>query len=188
MKTSTAPMKFCGSCGKVLMAFSAFPEELRRTLRWFLSNSANVARRKDSHNRYDNHSGLWANSRNNKSHFFALPNGLLRKGFLREGKFCREVKIGVSQTKVPYDPQPVPGDVLLVRFYSTLAAEPQYSRRVTWLEKCLAHLISENSLRVALVEHKGIWKGVCPPHGISKTHKGCYVRTAGTVIDKMVAD
>ena len=33
MKTLAAPMKFCASCEKVLMASLAFQEDLRRTLR-----------------------------------------------------------------------------------------------------------------------------------------------------------
>ncbi|XP_070212605.1 uncharacterized protein [Littorina saxatilis] len=155
-----------------------------------ISNSDNVERRKrEDRNRYEDDCGAWSTCSNKKNYFFELPNGQLRKGFLHQGQLCREVQVEGRRTKVPYDPQPEPGDVIvLTRYYSTLAADPKYSRRVTWVEQGPAHLVTDESLKVAVIEYKGTWKGIIQAHGNRKNNKGTYIRTSGTVMEEIAAN
>ena len=53
----------------------------------------------------------------------------------RNGEICHETKSGGHKVFEPFDPQPDSNDVLeLHRNYNSLAVDPTYKRRITWIE------------------------------------------------------
>jgi len=96
-------------------------------------------------------------------------------------KYCREVKVDGKRTYVPYDPQPSPESIIVVdRYYATLAANPKYRRRVSWL------VSNDDGGRLAVYEYFG-QHVVGEAHGNAKqrTDGDPFVRTPAATRDKI---
>ena len=88
-----------------------------------------------------------------------------------QGLYCLVKRENGKVMKIPLEPQPFEGNILVLRRYnSTLKVNGSYKRQITWVEK-LPHSISEdtNILYYALVEYSGVYPGLSS-HGHSHSN------------------
>lgn len=112
-----------------------------------------------------------------KSTYLILPSGDLKNIVKREGIYCFVKKVKGKYEYPPLNPQPLESEILeLHRYYTSLKANKNYKKRVSWLGL-------GGRLDIAVVEYIGQYPGVAP-HGNSK-YKMEYVRTPDYVMDEM---
>ncbi len=69
-------------------------------------------------------------------------------------------------------------DVLILkRYYTTLKREPEYRKRVTWVEKFPAQK-QANMKTLAIVEYTGTFQSITAPHGNAKNTNTEYIRSS----------
>ena len=71
--------------------------------------------------------------------------------------------------KVPLDPQPDEGSIVVIKhYYNTLKASEKFKQRITWLEKLPTSMkMNDNDLNMALVEYIGEFPKQILHHGNS---------------------
>ncbi|KAK3095171.1 hypothetical protein FSP39_011012 [Pinctada imbricata] len=142
---------------------------------FLVDNSKNISRRETGEKSvFWDDCGAW-NGKNGSSPitYFIKIQGKIISIVKREGVLCFEKQINKKRTFTPLDPQPV--DVIILhRSYSTLKRDPNYRRRVSWLE----------GKDRALVEYIGKFPGR-ENHGNRKNGSRDYIRTPAEVLQKI---
>ena len=97
---------------------------------------------------------------------------------LKNGQYCTKR----LREWVPLEPQPLEEEIMVMRrFYTCLKREPQYKKRVTWIEKIAAGM-EVTCTEKAVVEYLGQFPTTVSMHGNSKKGSSSeYVRTSESV-------
>ncbi|KAI8503807.1 hypothetical protein Bbelb_187780 [Branchiostoma belcheri] len=87
------------------------------------------------------------------------PGRRLKKIVLRQGQYCLERQGNKRAVFYPLEPQPQEGNVVVVRrYYSRLARDERYEKRVSWLENPTVA-----TRQVACIGIQEILSRRCPP-------------------------
>jgi hypothetical protein len=120
-----------------------------------VDNVDNVTRRLNGlHSNFPDDCGVWQSSKASTTSvpYLVVGQHLGRRLYFRNGKYCRERRRATVRFYEPLDPQPMDSDVVrLISYYSTLAADPTYKRRITW--------IAGAEVQIAVVEYEGKFPG-----------------------------
>ncbi|XP_078674699.1 uncharacterized protein LOC144912839 [Branchiostoma floridae x Branchiostoma belcheri] len=149
------------------------PRGVKENVYFLVDNSANASRRlSGKSSEYWDDCGAWSSkSRSVLTHFLSQPGRRLKKIVLRQGQYCLERQEKKRTVFYPLEPQPQEGNVVIVRrYYSRLARDERYEKRVSWLENP-----TDGTRQVACMEYRGSYPGDAP-HGNSKPDGAAYVR------------
>lgn len=127
--------------------------------------------------------GAWSDSSSTKKHHYISQNDSFIYLEVKNGLFARYSK----GEKCPMSPQPNMDDILILkRYYTTLKREPQYKKRITWVEK-FPRKTEQNALKcLAVVEYIGPFPKVPAPHGNAKRTNTEYIRSSEAAKCKLV--
>jgi hypothetical protein len=147
-----------------------------------VDNVDNVTRRLNGlHSNFPDDCGVWQSSKASTTSvpYLVVGQQLGRRLYFRNGKYCRERRRATVRFYEPLDPQPMDSDVVrLISYYSTLAADPTYKRRITW--------IADAKVQIAVVEYEGKFPGRIA-HGNSSNSDEHYTRTRPTTMQSMAS-
>lgn len=174
----------------ILMAQSTFetvcpriPVGAKTNVYCVVDNQANTVRMKEGRRRaFEDDCGAYNSSSQRRvaALYRQVPPGRFMKVYMQNGVYHRECQVDGRTIRVPYAEQPAADDVFqLVRTYFTLRADPEYRKRVSFLEQ--PHRFHD----VFVAEYIGTWK---PPvaHGNCKRPKAAvYKRTRRSVSESM---
>ncbi|XP_035659254.1 uncharacterized protein LOC118404294 [Branchiostoma floridae] len=156
------------------------PRGIKQNVSYIVDNSQNIAKR-SGNNRSEFHDdcGSWSSKANStpKTLYIREDSGRLRTVYRKNGQICTKRHENKKATFVPLVPQPQPESVLeIFRNYAKLRKSDSYERKITW--------IGNSDRQIACVEYKGKYPGVAS-HGNSKSNSRGYIRTKGSVMEKI---
>lgn len=177
--STSAVLQLLQRCPSDVHIVDRIPLGLKNNVYCLVNNKNNVERLINGKNNvFDDDCGVWKSkgARKNTIPYLVEKDQPLKRLFLANSQYCREVQVRGKREYIPYDPQPDTSSVVtIVRYYATLSASDTYKRRISYLSD------PKNDYAAAVIEYIGI-------HVNGQQHGNCknaaltapYVRTPFT--------
>ncbi|KAK3107530.1 hypothetical protein FSP39_016804 [Pinctada imbricata] len=150
------------------------PDGTKENVFFVINNTSNKQTEHKQARSFVDDCGVWQRNKNSlkTTDYIRSETGSLTTIFKKNNVYCREIK----RQMIPLDPQPDSSTVIkLKRYYSKLAKDNNYQRRVSWFENLVEN--EDSNLHLEIVEYIGTYPGESI-HGNSKHTSQPYKRVS----------
>ena len=158
------------------------PRGVKSNVFFVVDNSQNAMRRANGKgSSFVDDCGVWKSS-SSKKHLFTRVNNEYVYVDKKNGTYL----VTVKGRRIPMDPQPTEDDIItLKRVYTSLKRDPDYKRRISWIEGDIPSDMKRVKDNTAIVEYLGKFPATPSIHGNRTKSTGEYVRTTKEVRDNI---
>ena len=158
------------------------PRGVKSNVFFVVDNSQNAMRRANGKgSSFVDDCGVWKSS-SSKKHLFTRVNNEYVYVDKKNGTYL----VTVKGRRIPMDPQPTEDDIItLKRVYTSLKRDPDYKRRISWIEGDIPSDMKRVTDNAAIVEYLGKFPATPSIHGNRTKSTGEYVRTTKEVRDNI---
>ena len=161
------------------------PSGKKDNIAFVIDNSENTERRhRGQKSDFRDDCGQWDKTTTTRF-FYILEKGEPQKVFKYQGALCKEKQVKGTRKYFPIEPQPLAEETLeIARYYSVLKNQSDYRRRITWVENTPSTYLPPSTLKLALVEYRGMFLYIRRPHGHSNNENKAanYIRTSKKIM------